>query len=113
MIQTPLLFGLAQALHGMLMRPHGVPLRSLGVVLCPPFGYQNLCTYRPLRTLARRLAEEGWPVLRFDWPGNGDSADPRPDEGIETVATWTYVIREATANLRSSTGVDDVVLAGL
>ena len=113
MIQTPLLFGLAQALHGMLMRPHGVPLRSLGVVLCPPFGYQNLCTYRPLRTLARRLAEEGWPVLRFDWPGNGDSADPRPDEGIETVATWTDVIREATATLRSSTGVDDVVLAGL
>jgi pimeloyl-ACP methyl ester carboxylesterase len=113
MIQTPLLFGLGQALHGMLMRPHGVPLRSLGVVLCPPFGYQNLCTYRPLRTLARRLAEEGWPVLRFDWPGNGDSADPRPDEGIETVATWTDVIREATATLRSSTGVDDVVLTGL
>jgi pimeloyl-ACP methyl ester carboxylesterase len=112
-LQIPLLFGLSSALHGMLIRPHGVPLRALGIVLCQPFGYQNLCTHRPLRTLAQRLAEEGWPVLRFDWPGSGDSADPRHDVRREGVTVWTDVIRDATAALRSSTGVENVVLAGL
>jgi pimeloyl-ACP methyl ester carboxylesterase len=112
-LQIPLLFGLSSAMHGMLIRPHGVPLRALGIVLCQPFGYQNLCTHRPLRTLARRLAEEGWPVLRFDWPGSGDSADPCPDALPDGIGLWTDVIREAAAALRSSTGVEDVVLAGL
>ena len=38
------------------------------VVICPPLGYQQVCSYRALRALAQALAESGRPTLRFDWP---------------------------------------------
>jgi pimeloyl-ACP methyl ester carboxylesterase len=110
---APLLFGTAPTLHGMLSTPDEASLRGRGVVLCAPFGYQNLCTYRPLRTLAERLAESGWPVLRFDWPGSGDSGDREPGAAPDGASWWTGAIREAAAALRSSTGVEQIVLAGI
>src|ERR1700751_3567957 len=35
-----------------------------GVVMCSPFGYDALCTYRGMRRLAEHLAARGMPVLR-------------------------------------------------
>jgi pimeloyl-ACP methyl ester carboxylesterase len=37
-------------------------------------GYEDTCSYRPLRHLADALAQAGHVVLRLDWPGLGDSA---------------------------------------
>ena len=50
------------------------PTRQV-VVLCAPWGDEDIGAYRGLRNLAMTLADAGWPVLRFDLPGQGDSFD--------------------------------------
>jgi pimeloyl-ACP methyl ester carboxylesterase len=84
---------------------------STGVVLCAPFGYDGLCTYRGMRRLAERLAGHGTPVLRFDYPGTGDSAG----DAAEPMRwrAWIDSIKQAAAFLRSHTGVERVTLCGL
>ena len=105
----PLVFGVRTALHGMLELPGSMTASSSGVVVCAPLLHQNITSYRPLRMLARRLAEDGRPVLRFDWPGCGDSADPA-ELGL---SAWTGAVHDAVAALREQTGVDEVALVGL
>ncbi|MGY6258304.1 serine aminopeptidase domain-containing protein [Paraburkholderia caledonica] len=82
-----------------------------GVVLCYPFGYDALCTYRGMRRLAERLAMRGVPVLRFDYPGTGDSAGDASGPGLWRA--WIDSIRQAVALLRQSTGIEHVSLCGL
>lgn len=82
-----------------------------GVVLCYPFGYDALCTYRGMRRLAERLAARGTPVLRFDYLGTGDSAGEASDPGCWRA--WIDSIKQAVALLRETTGVERVTLCGL
>ncbi|MFP3602060.1 serine aminopeptidase domain-containing protein [Paraburkholderia sp. SIMBA_053] len=82
-----------------------------GVVLCYPFGYDALCTYRGMRRLAERLAMRGVPVLRFDYPGTGDSAGDASEPGLWRA--WIDSIRKAVALLRQSTGIEHVSVCGL
>ncbi|WP_025599773.1 serine aminopeptidase domain-containing protein [Burkholderia sp. WSM2230] len=82
-----------------------------GVVLCYPFGYDALCTYRGMRRLAERLAARGIAVLRFDYPGTGDSAGYASEPG--RWRAWIDSIRQAVALLRHSRGVERVSLCGL
>ncbi|HKR77730.1 MAG TPA: alpha/beta fold hydrolase [Rhodanobacter sp.] len=44
------------------------------VLLCPPFGQEYARTHRLYRQLASQLASRGYPCLRFDYYGSGDSA---------------------------------------
>lgn len=44
------------------------------VLLCPPFGWEDVYSYRARRTWANALAQAGFPAPRFDFPGAGDSA---------------------------------------
>jgi pimeloyl-ACP methyl ester carboxylesterase len=82
-----------------------------GVVLCNPFGYDALCTYRGWRRLAERLAAAGMPVLRFDYPGCGDSLGDEEEPG--RVDAWLDGIGAAIRYLRQATGVAQVSLCGL
>ncbi|CAH2906530.1 MAG: hypothetical protein CPSOU_0378 [uncultured Paraburkholderia sp.] len=82
-----------------------------GVVLCYPFGYDALCTYRGMRRLAERLAARGIAVLRFDYPGTGDSAGDASEPG--RWRAWIDSITKAVVLLRQSTGVERVSLCGL
>ncbi|WP_321961121.1 serine aminopeptidase domain-containing protein [Paraburkholderia sp. J7] len=82
-----------------------------GVVLCNPFGYDALCTHRGWRRLAERLAASGMPVLRFDYPGAGDSLGDEEDPG--RVEAWIESIAAAVRHLRERTGVAQVSLCGL
>ncbi|MFM0208487.1 alpha/beta fold hydrolase [Paraburkholderia sediminicola] len=84
---------------------------SSGVVLCYPFGYDALCTYRGMRRLAERLAARGMPVLRFDYPGTGDAAGEASEPG--RWRAWIDSIKQAVALLRETTGVERVTLCGL
>ncbi|MEX3809928.1 alpha/beta fold hydrolase [Paraburkholderia sp. BR13439] len=82
-----------------------------GVVMCSPFGYDTLCTYRGMRRLAERLAARGIPVLRFDYPASGDSAGDPTDAGLWRA--WIDSVKQAVAQLRAATGVERVSLCGL
>ncbi|ALG75207.1 alpha/beta hydrolase [Azospirillum thiophilum] len=81
-----------------------------GVVLCGPYGYEELCAHRAWKTFAERLAAAGLPTLRFDFPGSGDSAgdDSEPDR----VRAWLDGIKAAVRRLREDTGVTELVLVG-
>ncbi len=88
--------------------PHGLSGR-VAVLLCPGLKNDGLTGYRSYRLLAQALAAAGYPTLRFDYPGTGNSCEP------ETDALWTewqQSIHTAGLWLRYRTGADRLVLCG-
>jgi pimeloyl-ACP methyl ester carboxylesterase len=71
---------------------------SVGVLLCPPFGWSELCTHRSRRTWANELADAGHPVLRIDLQGTGDSAGSLASAGL--LDAWISTVATASAWLR-------------
>lgn len=51
----------------------GALVRREGIVVCPSFGYEYTHTHRSLVHLADELSAAGFPALRIDYPGTGDS----------------------------------------
>jgi pimeloyl-ACP methyl ester carboxylesterase len=83
----------------------------VGVVLCPPFGWDDVCSYRSRRAWAEALALAGLPALRFDFPGTGDSAgSPRDPDQLEM---WTRAVGELALWLRAETGCARVAALGI
>ncbi|WP_162801022.1 alpha/beta fold hydrolase [Azospirillum brasilense] len=82
-----------------------------GVVLCAPYGAEALATHRAWRGFAEKLAAAGLPVLRFDYPGTGNSAGEEDDPA--RLEAWLGGIRAAAAHLRAVAGVGEVALVGL
>jgi dienelactone hydrolase len=85
--------------------------RSAVVVLCSPFGHEELHAYRAERHLAEGLARAGFGALRFDYDATGDSAGDDRESG--RVAAWRASIVLAAEALRAETGIRTVVLVGL
>jgi len=81
------------------------------VVFCSPLGYEELCAHRALRHWADAVADAGFPALRFDCDGTGNSAgsDTDPDR----VSAWLASIEDAAAELRVRSGVQQIVLLGV
>ncbi|HKU39800.1 MAG TPA: alpha/beta hydrolase, partial [Polyangiales bacterium] len=107
---VPVWFGAErEPLFGMYHAPHGTP-RRLAIALCPPFGYEAMCAYRPYLRLAELLAEHGFAVLRFDYHGTGSSAggDLDPDR----VGAWVGSICAAIDRLQALSGCGTVGLFG-
>jgi pimeloyl-ACP methyl ester carboxylesterase len=77
---------------GVLHPPEGTPTGH-GVLLVPPFGWDDQSAYRPRRTWAHALAADGHTVLRIDLPGTGDSGGSARDEGL--VDAWRAAIADA------------------
>ncbi|WP_152047512.1 serine aminopeptidase domain-containing protein [Aureimonas psammosilenae] len=80
-----------------------------GVIFCGTHGYEQLCAHRAWRELTHRVGQTGCTTLRFDYPGEADSAEP---QGAR-LAAWIVSIRRAIAYLRDVMAVEDVVLVGL
>jgi pimeloyl-ACP methyl ester carboxylesterase len=91
--------------------PAGTSRSSTGVVLCPPFGWDELCTHRSLRAWADALAAAGHPALRLDLPGTGDSGGSATDPG--RLAAWTAAVAAAADWLRASQDCERIVAIGL
>jgi pimeloyl-ACP methyl ester carboxylesterase len=87
------------------------PSCDIGVVVCPPFGWDEMASYRPRREWADALAQQGIATLRLDLPGTGDSYGYPTDHG--RVDAWTGAIGEAAAWLRQETGCRRIVAIGI
>jgi len=84
--------------------------RREGIVLCSPFGQENMRAHRSLRRLAINLSNLGYSVLRFDYRGTGDSAGTLA--GV-TAEDWQQDIRIAVQELIDIAAVPKVSLLGL
>lgn len=108
----PLFFGpSSRPLFGALHPSARPRSRAAGVVLVSPFGSEELHAHRAERHLAERLAAAGFPALRFDLDGTGDSAGDDREGG--RVAAWRESIAAAVREVRARCGVERVVLAGM
>jgi pimeloyl-ACP methyl ester carboxylesterase len=82
---------------------------DVGVLLCSPWGFEELCMRRGWRMLAARCADAGFPTLRFDYPGTGDSLGDHPPADLAALVAATV---EAGGALRGHAGVRRLVLIG-
>ena len=92
---------------------HAPPPGSTGtaVLLCPPWGWDDVSSYRGRRTWAEDLAAAGHPTLRIDLPGTGDSAGSAADS--QRVGAASAAISAAAAWLRATSGAERVAVIGL
>lgn len=86
------------------------PARDCGIVICYPAWQEYIRSHRACLQLAQRLARTGFPVLRFDYLGTGDSAG---ESGEVTLDQWRANLRMAIAELRERSGVSSISLIGL
>ncbi|MGH2864623.1 MAG: alpha/beta fold hydrolase [Solirubrobacteraceae bacterium] len=87
------------------------PAHDVTILLCPPFGWEDMCSYRSRREWAQSLARLGFAVLRIDLPGSGDSSGG-PDDP-ERLRAWTAGVAAAARWLSKATGARRVVAIGI
>lgn len=84
MSETPFFFSRGDAqLFGLLHAPEGAT-RDLAFVTSHSFGEEKLWSHRVFVSFARALAQRGYPVLRFDYMGAGDSSGDTRDTSLDT-----------------------------
>lgn len=100
----------ADRVFAVLDLPEEAARTRTGVVIVPPFGWDELCAHRSMRTWARTLAANGRATLRIDLPGTGDSTGSPRDP--DRVATWTTAVAQSAAWLRTQE-CDRIVAIGV
>jgi alpha-beta hydrolase superfamily lysophospholipase len=80
-------------------------------LICPPFGWADMCSHRAQRTWAQTLAEAGIPAARIDLPGTGDSGGTPRDPG--RLEAWTAAVSAAAEWLREVTGAERLAVIGI
>jgi alpha-beta hydrolase superfamily lysophospholipase len=110
--KQPLHFGApGRPLFGFYHPPSDGSWRGVGVVLCAPIGTDQTRSDRTYRHLAERLAAAGFPCLRFDLYGTGDSGG---DEFLPGLAqAWIDDVDAASNELRRRCGAHSIALVGL
>jgi alpha-beta hydrolase superfamily lysophospholipase len=88
----------------------GTAQRS-AVLICPPLGWQDICSYRSRRDWAEELARAGHPALRIDLPGSGDSSGGPGDPA--RLQAWTQAVRTAGGWLRATSGAPGLAVIGI
>jgi dienelactone hydrolase len=87
------------------------PGAGAAVLIVPPFGWDDIASYRVRRDWAQQLAAAGHPALRIDLPGTGDSAGGPGDHDV--VGRWVDAIADAATWLRTTADRDRVAIIGL
>jgi exosortase A-associated hydrolase 2 len=107
----PLYFGTSEArLFGCYHAPEPGAKPKCAVVFCYPMGHEYIQFHRACRRLAELLARAGFPVLRFDFYGCGDSAGDYEEGRIQC---WLEDIAGAISELRNRSASDNICLMGL
>ena len=97
-------------LFGCFNTPRSAGSRPVAVVICQPIGHEYVNSHRALRQLALRLGGIGFPVLRFDYFGCGDS-EGDAEEG--RLAEWIENLSEAISEISRRTNASHLCLIGL
>lgn len=95
----------------LLQEPPSARHGASAVIVVPPFGSEEVASYRERRWLAGRLAEAGHPTLRIDLPTTGDSAGAVDDPG--RLAAWADAIGRAADRMRAEGERVAVLACGL
>ena len=98
-----------RALLGFLHRPTSAT-RSTGIIFCPPFAEEKNMSHSVVVKTARMFAEHGFPVLRFDLSGCGDSEGEFSEATLED---WQEDLSQAVSILFKETDVEHYALWGL
>lgn len=85
--------------------------RDTAVLICPPFGWPEVSSYRIRRAWARQLAGAGYTTMRLSLPSTGDSGGTPVDPA--RFETWTEAVREATQWLRAAGDGHRIAVLGL
>lgn len=80
------------------------------VLLLSPWGYEELCTHKSIRLLAERLADAGFPCLRYNYPATGHSLGVSAELDDETA--WRRSARHALEELRSLAAPSRIIVIG-
>lgn len=81
------------------------------VVMCGATGFEHLAAHRGWRALAERFATRGFPALRFDWNGSGDSLGEESDP--DRLTAWSHSLDAAIAFTRDTLAPKRIILVGL
>lgn len=102
--------GRAGPIFTMLHKPFE-KVRDTAVLLCPPFGWEEICSYRSRWEWATHLADAGYPTMRLDMPGTGDSGGSPRDPNL--FEAWQRAVCESAEQLRSHTDCTSVAAVGI
>ncbi len=100
----------SDSLFGCYHAPSPATHRTTAAVLCYPMGEEYIRFHRACRYLAARLAEAGFPALRFDYYGCGNSAGDFEQASIDR---WRADVSQAIAEIRRRCDRSRVCLIGL
>jgi uncharacterized protein len=107
----PFYFGTAEKpLFGCYHAPQLGHPRDCAIVLSYPTGQEYIRSHRSYRQLAFQLANLGFPVLRFDFYGCGDSAG---DCAEGRIRQWLADLGTAISEIRKRHGSVKICLGGL
>ena len=108
----PMYFGPpGEGLFGWLHRASEGSASGLALLVCNPFGFEEVCAHRSLRQLAMATAAAGVPTLRFDYAGCGNSEGDEFEP--QCWARWIRSIHTAIATLKQASGATRVCLLGV
>jgi hypothetical protein len=91
--------------------PESGERRRTAVLICPPFGWEEMCSYRGRRAWAGALAHAGYSAARLDLPAMGDSGGSPGDPG--RLEAWWRAVASASGWLRECTDADRVAAIGI
>jgi len=85
-------------------------LSKTGILYCHPFAAEQNASHFAIARAARQIATRGFPVLRFDLSGCGDSEGELEEI---TLSDWLKDIESAVNLLKQETGIEKYILWGL
>jgi pimeloyl-ACP methyl ester carboxylesterase len=100
----------AQRLFGILQQPQQQSDSKPGIVFCHPISWEKQYSYRAYTQFSRYLGKAGYPTVRFDAYGFGDSDGDLVEATIQSQVEDTL---DAIEWLRESAGCTRFILVGV
>jgi len=100
-----------ESTFGILHPPAGDARCTTAILIVPPFGWDDICSYRSRRDWAEQLARAGHTTLRIDLPSTGDSGGSPSDPG--RLSAWSDAVVAAADHLRLVSDCERVAAIGI